>query len=248
MSLRERIKRRFTKNASDTSDGYPPRRKDIEYYKPNEIPKSKYRGKVDKVHQAQLDAYSLEGAFNKVRRRASQALSGTFSPGGTNAQSAAVSAANSRRPSYSYTPAHRSHLSTAANSISEETTQRSASPAGSDKTTGRNSTGITNKNHSHDSSPSLATDDTESPASDEISRAITAADSRADTLPNLTLQKTITSGFGGGHASEELQQQLQYEHHFSAEELEKAMTRAALRPRRGTVVAPIVIQPESLAA
>lgn len=221
MSLKERIKRRFTKNSSDASDGYPPRRKDIEYYKPNEIPKSKYRGKVDKVHQAQLEAYSLEGAFNKVRRRASQALSGTFSPGGTNAQSAATSAANSRRPSFARA---RSQLST-ANSISEE---RSDSPD-SNKTLSR-------KNHSHDSAPSLVTetDATDSPQSDEISRAVTAADS----LPNLTLQKTVTAGTA----------ELQYEQHFSAEELEKAMTQATLRPRRGTVVAPVIIQPEGLAA
>lgn len=219
MSLRERIKRRFTKNASDTSDGYPPRRKDIEYYKPNEIPKSKYRGKVDKVHQAQLEAYSLEGAFKKVRRRASQALSGTFSPGGTNAQSAAASAANSRRPSYARA---RSQLST-ANSISEE---RSDSPD-SDKTR--------TKNNSQDSSPSLTTDDTESPESDEISRTITAADSRAD-VPTLTLEKTVTAGASS---------QLQYEQHFSAEELEKAMAQATMRPRRGTVVAPVIVQPEA---
>ena len=222
MTLRERIKRRFTKNHSDASDGYPPRRKDIEYYKPNEIPKSKYKGKVDKVHQAQLEAYSLEGAFNKVRRRASQALSGTFSPGGTNAQSAAASAANSRRPSYARA---RSQLST-SNSISEE---RSDSPDSNKTCT---------KNNSHDSSPSLTNDDTESPQSDEISRAITASDSRADTLPNLTLQKTITAGGPS---------ELQYEQHFSAEELEKAMTQATLRPRRGTVVAPVIMQPEALA-
>ncbi|ETN46841.1 uncharacterized protein HMPREF1541_01030 [Cyphellophora europaea CBS 101466] len=220
MSLREKIKRRFTKKSSDASDGYPPRRKDIEYYKPNEIPKSKYRGKVDKLHQAQLEAYSLEGAFKSVRRRASQALSGTFSPGGTNARSAAASAAasaaTSRRPSFARA---RSQLST-ANSISEE---RDDSPD-----SGRTRT----KNRSQDSSPSLVTDHTNSPEFDEISRAITAADSRAD-VPVLTLEKTVTAGLG----------QPQYDTHFSPEDLEKAMTRATLRPRRGTVVVPVIIQP-----
>lgn len=237
MSLREKIKRRFTgKKSSDASDGFPPRRKDIEYYKPNEIPKSKYRGKVDKIHQAQLEAYSLEGAFNKVRRRASQALSGTFSPGGTNARSAAASAAasaaNSRRPSYAR---ERSHLFTSATNDDDE--QRSNS-TDSNKTT----SATPNKNNSQDSSPSLVTDDTDSPTTTgDISRSITAAESRAD-IPGLTLTKTITAG--GDDA--DLQQQ--YDQHFSAEELEKAMTRATLRPRRGTVVAPVIIQPTELRA
>jgi hypothetical protein len=233
MTLREKLKRRFTgKKASDASDGFPPRRKDIEYYKPNEIPKSKYRGKVDKVHQAQLDAYSLEGAFTKVRRRASLALSGTFSPGGSNARSAAASAdasaANSRRPSYARA---RSHLNEATNTDDEDPERSESSD--SNKTT----SGTANKSGSQDSSPSLTTDATDSPIStQDISRSITAADSRVD-IPGLTLTKTITAG------DPDLLQQ-QYDQHFSAEELEKAMTRATLRPRRGTVVAPLIIQPE----
>jgi hypothetical protein len=236
MTLRDKIKRRFTgKKSSDASDGFPPRRKDIEYYKPNEIPKSKYRGKVDKVHQAQLEAYSLEGAFQSVRRRASQALSGTFSPGGSHARSAAASAAasaaNSRRPSYSRT---RSRLSTTTGN--DEEGERSDSTDSTKTTSGR-----PNKSNSQDSSPSLATDLSDSPNSTvDISRSITAADSRVD-IPGLTLTKTISIG-----GVDELQQQ--FDQHFSAEDLEKAMTRATLRPRRGTVVAPVVIQPTELSA
>lgn len=251
MSLREKIKRRLTgKRTSDGSDGFPPRRKDIEYYKPNEIPKSKYRGKVDKIHQAQLEAYSLEGAFNKVRRRRSQALSGHYSPGGTNARSAAASAANSRRPSYQRT---RSHLNESSNNDDNEPgPERSDSPD-SDKTAAGTST--TNKNNSQDSSPSLTTDDTDSPQSTlDISRSITAADSRSDIpIPGLTLTKTTTVSGGvttdlllSSSQQSQQQQQMQYDQHFSAEELEKAMTRATLRPRRGTVVAPVIIQPTEL--
>ena len=93
MGIRSKLSKKFgsKKTGSDSSnpsDGTsPPHRKDIEYYKWSEIPKSKYRGKVDKAHQEKLDSYSLGDAFQNVGRRASQALSGTFSPGGTKAQS-----------------------------------------------------------------------------------------------------------------------------------------------------------------
>lgn len=91
-------------NTSTPSSIYPNEqhytdRTDIEYYKPNEIPKSKYRGKVDPAHQASLGAFSLSDAFAATTRRASLALSGTFSPGGTKSQSCAPSRAPSRRPS-----------------------------------------------------------------------------------------------------------------------------------------------------
>lgn len=227
MGLRENLKRRFTKKASDASDGYPPRRKDIEYYKPHEIPKSKYRGKVDKVHQAQLDAYSLEGAFSSARRRASNALSGTFSPGGTGARSAATSlapsAVNSRRPSYAR---ERSHLSTAS-SVSEE---RDESPESTEGRAGA-------KSNSQDSSPGLI-DDTDSPESSAISRSITAAESRND-LANLSLEKTVTAK----PAKEPL-----FDNHFTAEELEQAMAQASLRPRRGTVLGPVIVQADGTVA
>jgi hypothetical protein len=233
MTLREKLKRRFTgKKSSDASDGYPPRRKDIEYYKPHEIPKSKYRGKVDKLHQATLDAYSLEGAFSSARRRASNAFSGTFSPRGTNAQSAAPSASPSaapsttvsRRPSYSR---ERSHLSTTSSVIDEATTD---SPPKSKN----NSHGSQGSSGSSESvSPSLITDVTDSPQSDGISRVLTA---NTLSLAELSLEKTTTA---------KPAPDLQYDSHFSPEDLERAMTQATLRPRRGTVIAPVIIQPES---
>jgi hypothetical protein len=74
-------------------------RTDIEYYKPSEIPRSKYRGKVDPEHAASLQAFSLADAFSGAPRRSSAALSGTFSPGGTKSQSAAQSRVHSRVPS-----------------------------------------------------------------------------------------------------------------------------------------------------
>lgn len=228
MGLRENLKRRFTKKASDASDGNPPRRKDIEYYKPNEIPKSKYRGKVDKVHQAQLEAYSMEGAFQSTRRRASNAISGTFSPRGTGARSAATSlapsAVNSRRPSYAR---ERSHLST-ANSVSEDPDD---SPEDSTEQSGA-------KSNSQDSSPGLISDDTDSPESSAISRSITAADSRND-LTSLSLEKTVTA---------KPAKEAQFDNHFTAEELEQAMTQASLRPRRGTVLGPVILQPAGISA
>lgn len=231
MTLRDKIKKRFTKKSSDASDGNPPRRKDIEYYKPHEIPKSKYKGKVDKLHQAQLEAYSMEGAFSSARRRASAAFSGTFSPYGTGSRSAAASAspsiANSRRPSYAHT---RSHLSTTNNSVSEESPERADSP---------DTIPAPVKNNSQDSSPSLTTDDTDSPESVGISRSITAAESRNE-LYNLDLEKTATAKPSGKVPG--------YENHFTAEELEHAMSQASLRPRRGTVLGPVIVQPEGIAA
>jgi hypothetical protein len=236
MSLREKIKRRFTsKKSSDASDGYPPRRKDIEYYKPHEIPKSKYRGKVDKLHQATLDAYTLEGAFASARRRASNAFSGTFSPRGTNAQSTAPSAAASaspstavsRRPSYAREPSHLSTTSSVPDSPTEDGAARARSKNNSQGSSGS----------SESASPSLITDATDSPQSDGISRILTANTLSRAELPlsmSLELEKTSTA---------KQEKELQYDSHFSPEDLERAMTQATLRPRRGTVVAMGVVQP-----
>jgi hypothetical protein len=93
MGIRDKLRKKMSSKKSGSADSStpgsksPPLRTDIEYYKPNEVPKPKYRGKVDKVHQDRLEAYSLGDAFNTIRRKSSQALSGTFSPGGTNSQS-----------------------------------------------------------------------------------------------------------------------------------------------------------------
>ncbi|RJE17302.1 hypothetical protein PHISCL_10361 [Aspergillus sclerotialis] len=58
MGLRVKLRRTFTskKNSAGSETGpngepYYTDRKDIQYYKPHEIPKSKYRGKVDPEHQ-----------------------------------------------------------------------------------------------------------------------------------------------------------------------------------------------------
>ena len=107
MGLRDRVRKTFgKKDGSSSSGGSTPStssdpshytgRTDIEYYKPHEIPKSKYKGKVDPEHKEMLDSYSFGDAFQTMRRRSSQALSGIMSPGGTKSQS--------RRPScMSYT-------------------------------------------------------------------------------------------------------------------------------------------------
>lgn len=102
MPIRDRLRKTFggkkkedsnsSGSSSVSSDTYYTGRKDIEYYKPHEIPKSKYRGRVDPEHKERLEAYSFGDAFAEVRRRSSQAFSGIMSPGGTKSQS--------RRPSY----------------------------------------------------------------------------------------------------------------------------------------------------
>jgi len=109
MALRERLRKTFSYKKKNGSDGSTPsggtsgKRSDIEYYKPHEIPKSKYRGKVDPEHQERLESYSLGDAFASIRRRTSQALSGTFSPGGTQAQSRRASWVSRGRSSISTT-------------------------------------------------------------------------------------------------------------------------------------------------
>lgn len=111
MAIRDRLRRTFKRNKDSTSSGgstpstgsdpnHYTGRTDIEYYKPHEIPKSKYKGKVDPEHKERLEAYSFADAFSTVRRKSSQALSGIMSPGGTKSQS--------RRPSY------MSHMSKAS--------------------------------------------------------------------------------------------------------------------------------------
>lgn len=102
MGLRDRVKKTFKKKEGGSSSGgstpstgsdsiHYTGRTDIEYYKPHEIPRSKYRGRVDPEHKEKLDAFSFSDAFGTAQRRASQALSGVMSPGGTKSQS--------RRPS-----------------------------------------------------------------------------------------------------------------------------------------------------
>lgn len=156
MAIRERLRRTFRKKNSLSSGGSTPStssdpseysytgRTDVEYYKPHEIPKSKYRGKVDPEHKERLDAYSFADAFTTIRRRSSQALSGIVSPGGTKSQS--------RRASY-MSRASRS----ARNSISS-----AAGPPKSDMLSSRPPTaavlpaymGLVRENSDDDTSPS----------------------------------------------------------------------------------------------
>jgi len=112
MAIRERLRKTFSYKKKDgsSSGGSTPStgsdpshytgRTDIEYYKPHEIPKSKYKGKVDPEHKERLESYCFAAAFTTVRRKSSQALSGIMSPGGTKSQS--------RRASY------MSHMSKAS--------------------------------------------------------------------------------------------------------------------------------------
>lgn len=108
MGLRLRLRKRFSSSSSKKTGGAEPLmpnephytgRTDIEYYKPHEIPRSKYRGKVDPEHQASLAAFSLYDAFSSAAKRSTSALSGTFSPHGTKARSLAASRVQSRAAS-----------------------------------------------------------------------------------------------------------------------------------------------------
>lgn len=127
MGFRDRVRKTFKKkDGSSSSGGSTPStgsdpshytgRTDIEYYKPNEIPKSKYKGRVDPEHKEKLETYSFADAFNQVKRKSSQALSGIMSPGGTKSQS--------RRPSY------MSHMSSNKGAITPGNLSRQPTSAG----------------------------------------------------------------------------------------------------------------------
>lgn len=85
MTFRAKVKKALKGNRSsgyDSSDS-PPKRTDIEYYKPGEIPRSKYRGPWNQKHQDQLHAFSFEDAF----RDRKNSIPASCSPRGTLAQS-----------------------------------------------------------------------------------------------------------------------------------------------------------------
>jgi len=219
MAIRDRLRRRFgsKKNGSNDStpgSNSPPKRSDIEYYKPHEIPKSKYRGKVDKAHQDRLEAYSLGDAFNVVRRKSSQALSGTFSPGGTQSQS--------RRASW--ISRGKSTLSTdngGSDIDSKSLRRKSVASAGAPK------------------EETVAEDDED--VNNGISRTATEPDgperqflSNGQTdIPQIRLEKTITAGRPISPSSPNGSP-------FTLEQLEQAMSRSTLRPRRETAIAPVL--------
>jgi len=177
-------------------------RTDIEYYKPNEIPKSKYRGRVDPDHAASLQAFSMADAFSTARRRSSLALSGTFSPGGTKSQSAAQSRAHSRRPSV-HEHEHsglRQHTELDDEASNSSSTSREKSVAAStilDAGT---------------ASTSLSDQPTAVPSAPTESNKLSQHDSGIDMAG---LSKQVTA----------------HDAPFTPEELEQAMTRATLKSR-----------------
>ena len=69
MPFREKVKRALGGSSPSTTQDseYPPRRKDIEYYKPDKIPPSKYRGPWDQEHQDMLHAFSFSAATHEHR-------------------------------------------------------------------------------------------------------------------------------------------------------------------------------------
>ncbi|KAK4943374.1 hypothetical protein LTR10_017048 [Elasticomyces elasticus] len=221
MGLRIKLRKTFSSSSakkssfpdcSPTGEKYYTDRTDIEYYKPNEIPKSKYKGRVDPEHAASLAAFSLADAFSLAKKRSSAALSGTFSPRGTNAQSRAASRmasraqsratsrAPSRRPSFDV---HRSNLRTEAHADSSISSSGTASISAStalDIETA--STSISNH--------------TTAVASAPAERNMKLVDSGIGMdMPDIVLTKQMTA----------------HDTPFTVEELEQAMTRASLKPK-----------------
>ena len=94
MGLRDRLKKIKNRSGSNTPSGNSTPK--IEYYKPGEEPKPKYRGKIDKEHSDKLQAFTFSDAWNRRKSNFSDGH-GTMSPGGTMAQSRATSFIGSLR-------------------------------------------------------------------------------------------------------------------------------------------------------
>ncbi|KIX08052.1 uncharacterized protein Z518_02707 [Rhinocladiella mackenziei CBS 650.93] len=215
MGLRVKLRRAFTSKKASPDDSTPRNeqyytdRTDIEYYKPHEIPKSKYKGRVDPEHQANLAAFSLADAFSTARRRTSLALSGSFSPGGTKAQSRAASRdpsqAPSRRSSCQDQPGSRRRMESAGESDgSDDSTSTSREKSVAASTAPGPDTAST----------SLSDQPTAAPfAPAELTAKLTQHDSGIDMGNGLLKQVTAPDT------------------PFTAEELEQAMSRATLKPR-----------------
>jgi len=72
MPFRERVKKAFGgKKTGNNSRSGPA----IEYYKPDEIPRPRYCGKLDQVHQEKLQAFSFADAFRSRRNSAMSSYS-----------------------------------------------------------------------------------------------------------------------------------------------------------------------------
>ena len=236
MGLRVRLRKTFSSSitnkknstSSQTSLNGEPLfmlRTDIEYYKPNEIPKSKYRGKVDPEHHATLQAFSLFDAFSSDRRRSSLALSGTFSPGGTNSRSAVGSRVNSqaptRRPSVHEHSGFRKHSEFDGEGSSSNSISREKSGAASTVEDVGTANSMPSAIPFLMNIPML----TLSPLG-SLSDQPTAVPS-APTEPNKLPQHD--SGIDMAALSK---QTTAHDIPFTAEELEKAMTRATLKSNR----------------
>jgi hypothetical protein len=99
MPFREKVKKAFggkKDTNSDSSADYPPKRKDIEYYKPGEIPSSKYQGPWNQKHQDSLQAFSFEESFGNGK----VPITPSYSPRGTLSQSRRSSWMNRARSSF----------------------------------------------------------------------------------------------------------------------------------------------------
>jgi hypothetical protein len=86
MGVREKMKKAFGGKKSgenSPSDAGTPKIPGIEYYKPGEVPRSKYRGKWDQDHQDKLHAFSFAAAFRSRRGSGDS----SYSPSGLKAQS-----------------------------------------------------------------------------------------------------------------------------------------------------------------
>ncbi|KAF7510970.1 hypothetical protein GJ744_005516 [Endocarpon pusillum] len=85
MTFRAKVRKALkgNKSSGDDSSSSAPKRTDIEYYKPGEIPRSKYRGPWDQKHQDHLHAFSFKDALRDRRN----SIPASCSPRGTPAQS-----------------------------------------------------------------------------------------------------------------------------------------------------------------
>lgn len=203
MPLRERLKRTFT-GGKKSDDNTPagdksPKHKDVE--KPDDFPKPKYRGKIDKEHADRLQAFTFSDAFSDAFGRRKSSMSGTCSPGGTKSQS--------RRASW----------------MSKTKSSATGVGSGSD----RDSKSLRRKSVVPDKVRENRVDDTDV-ANAGLSRKQTAevnlsADN--ETRNALNLEKTVTHG--APDPSNDTP--------FSTEDLEKAMTKATLKPQEDHVVA-----------
>lgn len=95
MPFRARLKKVFGRTSSGSSEGsMTPSGHPIEYYKPGEVPRSKYRGPWNQEHQDKLSS------FNFAWGRKTSFQGSEYSPAQTRAQSRAQSRAHSRRSSW----------------------------------------------------------------------------------------------------------------------------------------------------